>query len=383
MSRYHVYTEVLHHDNTPSPGSTLSVYADELKTTLLTLYAHDSPDATTIANPYTVPGNSWADFYVTIPTIWIVAGTMTDPAPMDLFIDTGGEEAVIPTGTGFTHITAGVQDAAAQLVADADVDPAAAVEESKLDLNYPTHAQQHVITSATDHTFPGGTTTFLRADGTYATPAAGGSVPTGTGFRHVTGGAEDGASKLVVNTDVDAAAAIVESKLGLNYATHSRAHVVTSATDHTFPGGTTTYLRADGSFATPPGGSASITAGAGVPAGGSDGDFYIRSSTADFYQKITGTWTILFNMKGATGPAGTTDYTALSNKPTLGTAAALDVGTGAGNVAAGTCPVVTTAYIRDTLGAVIGHGVKNIYEGTQATYPPSGMSNTDLFVDTD
>ena len=87
MSRYHVYTEVLHHDNTPSPGSTLSVYADELKTTLLTLYAHDSPDATTIANPYTVPGNSWADFYVTIPTIWIVAGTMTDPAPMDLFID--------------------------------------------------------------------------------------------------------------------------------------------------------------------------------------------------------------------------------------------------------------------------------------------------------
>ncbi len=41
----------------------------------------------------------------------------------------------------------------------------------------------------------------------------GGSVPTGTGFRHVTAGAEDAAAKLVANADVDAAAAIVDSKL--------------------------------------------------------------------------------------------------------------------------------------------------------------------------
>jgi hypothetical protein len=34
------------------------------------------------------------------------------------------------------------------------------------------HARQHSTTSASDHTFPGGTTTFLRADGTYATPTA-------------------------------------------------------------------------------------------------------------------------------------------------------------------------------------------------------------------
>jgi hypothetical protein len=38
------------------------------------------------------------------------------------------------------------------------------------------HNQQHSITSASDHTFPGGTTTFLRADGTFATPS-GGSDP--------------------------------------------------------------------------------------------------------------------------------------------------------------------------------------------------------------
>lgn len=60
---------------------------------------------------------------------------------------------------------------------------------------------------------------FLKDDGTWAAPAA--SVPTGTGFRHVTAGSEDAASKLVENADVSAIAAIVESKLSLNYATHS------------------------------------------------------------------------------------------------------------------------------------------------------------------
>lgn len=36
---------------------------------------------------------------------------------------------------------------------------------------------------------------------------------------------------------------------------HNRLHTVTDVADHTFPGGTTTFLRADGTFATPPGGS--------------------------------------------------------------------------------------------------------------------------------
>lgn len=35
---------------------------------------------------------------------------------------------------------------------------------------------------------------------------------------------------------------------------HNRLHTVTDVADHTFPGGTTTFLRADGTFATPPGG---------------------------------------------------------------------------------------------------------------------------------
>lgn len=52
--------------------------------------------------------------------------------------------------------------------------------------------------------FPGGTTDFLRADGAFAAPPAGGSPPTGTGFRHVTGGVEDVASKLVDTADINA-----------------------------------------------------------------------------------------------------------------------------------------------------------------------------------
>lgn len=71
----------------------------------------------------------------------------------------------------------------------------------------------------------GGTTNYLRADGTWAAPPGDApSVPTGTGFRHITAGAEDAAAKLVTNVDVNAAAAILESKLALNYATHSNAN---------------------------------------------------------------------------------------------------------------------------------------------------------------
>jgi len=35
------------------------------------------------------------------------------------------------------------------------------------------HTRQHTVTETADHTFPGGTTTFLRADGTFATPTGG------------------------------------------------------------------------------------------------------------------------------------------------------------------------------------------------------------------
>lgn len=64
-------------------------------------------------------------------------------------------------------------------------------------------AQTPLAHDIDDHTFPGGTSDFLRADGTFAAPPAGGSPPTGTGFRHITGGAEDAAAKLVDTADIN------------------------------------------------------------------------------------------------------------------------------------------------------------------------------------
>ena len=67
---------------------------------------------------------------------------------------------------------------------------------------------------------------FLTSNGTtvsWGDPSAG-TPPTGNGFRHVTAGAEDPAAKLVANADVDPAAAIAESKLSLNFSTHSNAN---------------------------------------------------------------------------------------------------------------------------------------------------------------
>jgi len=75
---------------------------------------------------------------------------------------------------------------------------------------------------------------FLKDDDTWATPAA--SVPTGTGFRKVVAGVEDAAAKLVENAEVHASAAIAESKLALNYATHSPANDPSSGEKAALPG---------------------------------------------------------------------------------------------------------------------------------------------------
>ena len=47
-----------------------------------------------------------------------------------------------------------------------------------------------------------GTTKFLREDSTWQVPPAGGSTPTGTGWRHVTAGVEDAASSTPTKSDV-------------------------------------------------------------------------------------------------------------------------------------------------------------------------------------
>lgn len=59
------------------------------------------------------------------------------------------------------------------------------------------------------------------------------TVPTGTGFRHITGGVEDAAAKLVENADVHATAGIAESKLTFNKTTgHDHDGVGSKKVDH-------------------------------------------------------------------------------------------------------------------------------------------------------
>ena len=70
---------------------------------------------------------------------------------------------------------------------------------------------------------PGANNKYVSDADPRLSPAA---IPTGTGFRHVTGGTEDAATKLVENADVAAGAGIVESKLSLNFPTHSNSLAV-------------------------------------------------------------------------------------------------------------------------------------------------------------
>jgi hypothetical protein len=155
---------------------------------------------------------------------------------------------------------------------------------------------------------PGGTTNFLRADGTFAAPPGGGSTPTGTGFRHVTSGVEDAAAKLVDTADINddqvtfaklqnvasGGRILGRSSLGAGdvedlSATAATAllDVFTSSAKGLAPasgGGTANFLRADGTFAAPPGGG-------GDPAY-APGSFTVQTETGKIMTKrlqLTGT----------------------------------------------------------------------------------------------
>ena len=92
--------------------------------------------------------------------------------------------APTPTGTGFRHVTVDIEDPIVKLVENADVAALAAIVESKLSLNFPTHAENHAA-------------------------------------RHLLAG---GDSLLLTNNEIAVGAAIVEAKLALNFATHAENH---------------------------------------------------------------------------------------------------------------------------------------------------------------
>ena len=87
--------------------------------------------------PPPVPQDAWqAKFWAWLCKVWFpkqrALGTGLEHDSQDrVSIDTS-VVATVPTGTGFPHITAGVQDAAAKLVENADVHASAAIALSKL-----------------------------------------------------------------------------------------------------------------------------------------------------------------------------------------------------------------------------------------------------------
>lgn len=223
--------------------------------------------------------------------------------------------------------------------------------------------------SATAHgltpKFPNNTTTFLRGDGTYAAPPAGGSPPTGTGFRHVTAGAEDAASKLVESADVhsnlkDPAAGTA----GLR--TIGTGALTALAGNTTFPGrirSVTVYTVGGPYTHTPAAGTTALRVrgcGGGAGGGGSDGNGSAGGhaqggSGAGSCFKFIATapvLTITVGAKGTGGPGGAAGLagTAGADTTVTGTGISLTMkggafgsGVVAGTGVLGSVPVAPTA----------------------------------------
>ena len=57
------------------------------------------------------------------------------------------------------------------------------------------------------------------------------------------------------------------------------------------------------------GGGGAWSHGSGVPSGGSDGDYYLRTTNGDVYARAAGVWSVVANILGATGATGPTGAT--------------------------------------------------------------------------
>jgi len=142
-------------------------------TTTLGIYTLAGSGNRVLATNETIEGNPTFGYVATInPALRSVAG--------------GG---TVPSGSGIPHIVGGAYSAAATLIVDADVSAAAAVAVSKLAPG----ANTQVLTTTAGVTV-------------WAAAAGGGTTPTGTGFTHITAGAQDVASKKV---DLTAAADVI------------------------------------------------------------------------------------------------------------------------------------------------------------------------------
>lgn len=96
---------------------------------------------------------------------------------------------------------------------------------------------------------------------------------------------------------------------------------------------------------------------------GVDNDLYLDTALYNLYKKIVGTWQLQCNIKGATGPAGTTDHTALTNIGTR-THAQLE-----SDISGKQATLVSATNIKSINGtSLLGSG-DLVVSGSQSRYP--------------
>ena len=153
---------------------------------------------------------------------------------------------------------------------------------------------------------------------------------------------------------------------------HDRQHSITSASDHTFPGGTTNFLREDGTFAAPPGGSGAPT----------DATYITQTANASLTneQALSGLTTGIVKVTNGTGVLSTAvagDFPTL-NQNTTGTAANV---TGTVAIANGGTGQTGATAAFDALGPGTTKGDIIVHNGTDHIRLAVGTNNHVLTAD--
>lgn len=139
-------------------------------------------------------------------------------------------------------------------------------------------------------------------------------------------------------------------------------------------------------FAGGAGAGAQWYTGSGAPSSGlgNNGDFYIRTSNGDLYQKATGTWSVIMNIKGPQGAPGDPGPTGEAGPPGPSSAcfptASFDGGDAGEDITVGTRTLLPIPFGFTITGATmvsfdIGTLVVDVRVKPYALHPPTALDS--------